>query len=146
MLVKDILQAKDRRLITVGPDATLKQAMELLLKNKISSLPVLDDDEKLIGIISDKDIFRKAYEDAPNFQTKTVGDCMSTNLIVGLPEDNLAYIAGVMTENRIRHVPIVERDRIIGLLSVGDIVKTQMEHIKVENRYLWQYIEGTYPG
>jgi CBS domain-containing protein len=146
MLVKDILQAKDRRLITVGPDATLKQAMELLLKNKISSLPVLDDDEKLIGIISDKDIFRKAYEDARGFQTKTVGDCMSTNLIVGLPEDDLAYIAGVMTENRIRHVPIVHREKIIGLLSVGDIVKTQMEHIKVENRYLWQYIEGTYPG
>ncbi len=146
MLVKDILQAKDKRLITVGPDATLKQAMELLLKNKISSLPVLDDDEKLIGIISDKDIFRKAYEDAQGFQSKTVGDCMSTNLIVGLPEDDLAYIAGVMTENRIRHVPIVHREKIIGLLSVGDIVKTQMEHIKVENRYLWQYIEGTYPG
>ena len=71
---------------------------------------------------------------------------MSTNLIVGLPEDDVAYIAGVMTENRIRHVPIVDRDRIIGLLSVGDIVKTQIENIKVENRYLWQYIEGSYPG
>ena len=146
MLVKEVLQSKDKRLVTTGPTATLKQAMGLLITNKVSSLPVLDENEKLIGIISDKDIFRKAHEDAQTFQNLSVGECMSTNLIVGLPEDDVAYIAGVMTENRIRHVPIVDRDRIIGLLSVGDIVKTQIENIKVENRYLWQYIEGSYPG
>lgn len=146
MLVKDLLQTKSKKLVTVSTATKLKDAMESLISNKISCLPVLDDKNCLIGIISDKDIFRRAYEKPGEFQEQNVGDVMTTNLIVGLADDEIAYIAGIMTENRIRHVPIVERDHIVGLLSVGDIVKTQMENIKVENRYLWQYIEGTYPG
>jgi len=146
MLVKDLLQSKSKKLVTATASTRLKDAMESLISNKISCLPVIDDNNRLIGIISDKDIFRRAYEKPGSFQEENVGDAMTTNLIVGIVDDELAYIAGIMTENRIRHVPIVERDHIIGLLSVGDIVKTQMENIKVENRYLWQYIEGTYPA
>ena len=146
MLVKDLLQSKSKKLVTATASTRLKDAMESLISNKISCLPVIDDNNRLIGIISDKDIFRRAYEKPGSFQEENVGDVMTTNLIVGIVDDELAYIAGIMTENRIRHVPIVERDHIIGLLSVGDIVKTQMENIKVENRYLWQYIEGTYPA
>lgn len=146
MLVKDLLKTKSKELVTISASTKLKEAMESLINNKISCLPVLDDNSRLIGIISDKDIFRHAYEKPAGFQDETVGEVMTTNLIVGLVDDEVAYIAGIMTENRIRHVPIVERDHIIGLLSVGDIVKTQIENIRVENRYLWQYIEGTYPA
>ncbi len=146
MIAKTILSQKKRTMITVTPGTTIKEAMKLLVSNKISCLPVLDGEEKLVGIISDKDIFWKVYETDCQFQTLTVDECMSTDLIVGLPSDDLSYIAGVMTENKIRHVPIVESDRIVGLVSVGDIVKTQMEDIKIENRYLQQYINGSYPG
>jgi len=146
MIVKDILKCKQKELVTALPTTTIRQAMELLIENKISSLPVVDENQKLVGIISDKDIFKKIYKTEGDYRIFTVGQLMTTNLIVGLAEDELPYIAGLMTNNRIRHIPIVEQDRIIGIISVGDIVKTQMEHIKIENRYLKQYLNGSYPS
>ena len=144
MLVKDVLICKQKELVTALPTTTIRQAMQLLIDNKISSLPVVDENQKLVGIISDKDIFKKIYGTEGDYRIFTVGQLMTTNLIVGLAEDELPYLAGLMTNNRIRHIPIVERDRIIGIISVGDLVKTQMEHIKIENRYLKQYLNGAY--
>ena len=146
MLVKDVLICKQKELVTALPTTSIRQAMQLLIDNKISSLPVVDENQKLVGIISDKDIFKKIYGTEGDYRIFTVGQLMTTNLIVGLAEDELPYLAGLMTNNRIRHIPIVERDRIIGIISVGDIVKTQMEHIKIENRYLKQYLNGAYPS
>jgi len=71
---------------------------------------------------------------------------MSRDLIVGLPDDDISYISGVMTQNRSRHIPVVEKDKLIGLVSLGDIVKTQMDKIKIENRYLKDYVHSKYPG
>ena len=146
MKVKDILKIKDRDTIKAAPTTHVTEAMKLLLEHKISCLPVVDDQGNLVGIISDKDIFRKVYSNPDDFGDTPVGDLMSTNLIVGLPEDDMTYIAGIMTQNRIRHVPIVAEKQIVGLISVGDVVKTQIENIKIENRYLKQYIDGGYPG
>jgi len=71
---------------------------------------------------------------------------MTSELLVGLPTDEISYIAAIMTNNRIRHIPIMDGKNLIGLLSVGDIVKTLMANIETENRYLRQYIDGTYPA
>jgi CBS domain-containing protein len=147
MRVADLLRTKERDLITVAPSATIPEAMELLISNKVSCLPVLgEEDGLLVGIISDKDIFRRVHQDYRSFRDTCVKDLMTTELIVGLLEDEISYIAGIMTTNRIRHVPIVDGERLVGLVSVGDIVKTQMEDARIENRYLWQYINGTYPA
>ena len=143
MTIKDILHKK---VITVDKSEKLTRAMHVLIENRISCLPVVDAEGRLIGIISDKDIFKKVHETSGKYHEVSVGECMSTDLIVGLPDDEVSYIAGIMTENRIRHVPIVEGDHMIGLISIGDIVKTQMENIKVENRYLKEYISGKYPA
>jgi len=146
MQVKDILKTKDRDVVTASAGTPVPEAMKALISNKISCLPVVSDDRELKGIISDKDIFRKIHEDPEGFRDSTVGDLMTRDVIVGLLEDEIAYIAGVMTNNRIRHVPIVENSKLKGLVSVGDIVKTQMEKIEIENRYLKQYIGGDYPA
>lgn len=146
MKVRDILKTKGREVITIEPSAGVTEAMRLLISRKISCLPVLNESGELLGIISDKDIFKRVYDDPENFVAAQVGELMSTNLIVGIPGDDIMYIAGIMTNNKIRHVPIVEDRRLVGLVSVGDVVKTQMEHINIENRYLKQYIDGTYPG
>ncbi|RKX22294.1 MAG: hypothetical protein DRP45_11490, partial [Candidatus Zixiibacteriota bacterium] len=113
--------------------------------NTVSCLPVLADNE-LCGIISDKDIFKKAHGDPTGFTGVTVGDIMTVDLIVGLADDDIGYIAGVMTKNHIRHIPIVEGRNLVGLISVGDIVKTSMQKIEIENRFLKEYIDGSYPG
>jgi len=146
MKVSDILSKKNFEVITTNPDEKIHKAMEILITNKISCLPVLNADKNLIGIISDKDIFKAVYNDQHGFASTTVDSLMTRDLIVGVPSDDIEYISGVMTQNRIRHVPILDKERLIGLISTGDIVKTQMKKIKIENRYLKQYVEGNYPG
>jgi len=146
MLVKDVLKLKQRDTVTAHRRMSVREAMDLLIANKISCLPVVHDSQELEGIISDKDIFRHIHRNPKDFAASTVGDLMTTDVIVGLADDDLGYIAGIMTNNRIRHVPIVDNSRLIGLVSVGDVVKTQMESIKIENRYLKQYIGGDYPA
>lgn len=142
MLVRDILESKPRDIITVKPETTVLDAMNLLIGNKISCLPVVDAKDKLVGILSDKDIFRLAHRDQNNFTAAAVNDIMTTELIVGVVEDELDYVAGIMTENRIRHIPIVDKDKMVGLVSQGDVVKKQMKDIQVQNRYLKMYIDG----
>jgi len=146
MKVSNILQEKNREVITITPDIKIHEAMKLLISNNISSLPVMDVKDTLIGIISDKDIFRAAFNDKEGFASTTVDTLMTRDVIVGLPDDDISYISGVMTQNRVRHIPIVENEKLVGLISIGDIVKTQMKKMKIENRYLKQYVHGNYPG
>ncbi len=146
MLVKEILNVKGGSLFTASSKTSVAEAMSLLIDNNISCLPVVNNENSLIGIISDKDIFRAVHKDPVNFGEIEVGKLMSTNVIVGLADDEVQYIAGMMTQNRIRHIPIVEEMKLIGLISVGDVVKTQLEDFRIENRYLKQYIDGNYPG
>lgn len=146
MLVKEFIRDNPRQIITAESGTTVADAMEILLKNKISCLPIVGDDAELIGIISDKDIFREAHHNPSGFTQIAIGDLMSTELIVGVADDTFDYIGGVMTKNRIRHIPIVDNKQLIGLLSLGDIVKSQIQTMEYENRYLRQYIEDSYPG
>jgi CBS domain-containing protein len=140
------LQNNPRKVITTTETTSVPEAMALLIENRISSLPVVNDSVELIGIISDKDIFRAAFEKPRDFTQASVADLMTTDLIVGLAEDDCDYIAGVMTKNRIRHVPIVDGRRLIGLVSVGDVVKSRLTSVEIENRYLKKYIHDQYPG
>jgi len=146
MLVSECLKRKNRDLITVGPEVKVPEAMKLLLTNRISCLPVVDDNRRLIGILSDKDIFKRAYEDSQGFTGACVRDLMTTDVIVGVPDDTLDYIGGVMTKNRIRHIPILDNREVVGLISVGDIVSSQLTSFEIENRYLRLYIKDQYPG
>lgn len=146
MRVQDVLKDKDKVTITVTVETPIVEAMGRLIKNKISCLPVVDDKDQLLGIVSDKDIFRAVHENLDDFKKYTVGEVMTADVIVGLVDDEISYIAGLMTKNRIRHVPIVEQQSLKGLVSIGDVVKTQMTNIEIENRYLKLYINGGYPG
>lgn len=139
MLVRTILEEKNRQLITGSSETTIKEAMELLIKNGIGCLPILDDNKKLVGIVSDKDIFQRIHETEGDYRTVRLSEIMSVDLVVGLPEDTLKYVAKIMDKNWIRHLPIVDGDELIGLVSQRDIIKTQAENIKAENRYLKLY-------
>lgn len=146
MRVADLLEAKQQRLIVAAPETSLSRAMEMMIYYKISCLPVIEQPDELIGLVSDKDIFRHIHEHPGSWRQSKIGELMSVDLIVGVAEDELSYMAGIMTTNRVRHVPIVDGNRLVGLISVGDIVKTQMQSMEIENRYLRQFIDGTYPG
>ena len=146
MLVKELLKSKNRDVITAVPSMTVAKAMDLLISNQISCLPVIAESGELQGIVSDRDIFRAVHKDNRALTRLTVGELMTTELMIGVPDDEIKYIAGVMTQNRIRHVPIVEDDNLVGLISVGDVVKAHIDEVEVENRYLKTYIAGSYQG
>ena len=141
MLVKAILEAKPKQVITAVAETTIDEAMEMLIENKIGCLPVVDQSNKLIGIISDTDIFRKIHQTKGKYDSLKVQDLMKTELIVGLPDDDINYIAGIMDKNWIRHVPIVEGDNVVGMVSLRDIHKTYVRNKEVENRYLMDMLE-----
>ena len=142
MLVKNLLESKPKEIVSAAPDTSIEDAMNVLIQNNIGCLPILDDSGELVGIVSDKDIFRKVHETRGQYHSLSVADVMSTNLIVGLPDDDISYIAGIMRKNWIRHVPIVEEGEVVGLVSLRDILKTTSKTTEVENRYLKMYMDG----
>ena len=141
MLVKTLLEAKPKQIISAVAETPIDEAMDMLIKNKIGCLPVLDQNKRLVGIISDKDIFEKLHQTKGQYDSLTVQDLMKTELIVGLPDDDINYIAGIMDKNWIRHVPIVDGDSVIGMVSLRDIHKTYVRNKEVENRYVMDMLE-----
>ena len=142
MLVRTLLEQKPRQVVTAHPTMSVENAMDLLISHNIGCLPIIDREENLVGIVSDKDIFRRIHQTRGQYHALTVEDVMSTDLIVGLPDDDVSYIAGIMDKNWIRHVPIVDGEQIVGLISQRDIIKTESAHREIENRYLNLYMES----
>ena len=146
MKVKDILAVKGSRVVTIEKNTLVLDAMSIFSANRVGSLLVVDKDETILGIIAARDVLMAVLNNLDTIKTITVESVMTTNLIVGTEDDSIDYIQAIMTENRIRHVPIVEGRKLKGLVSIGDVVKALMKEKDVENRYLKDYIADKYPG
>lgn len=141
MKVKDILEGKGTAVATIPVKATLHDALRLLVKLRIGSLVVTDGHGPLVGIITERDLLQECAAHPDGVTERTVREIMSTNPIIGVPEDEVAYVMGIMTHNRIRHLPILDGERLAGMISIGDVVKAQLEAAEFENRYLRDYIQ-----
>jgi CBS domain-containing protein len=126
MKINSILTRKGSEIITIRPERTISDAVALLAKHNIGALVVVDAAGTLKGIISERDIIRKAAE-AQDIFSLPVGDVMTKRVIVGVPEDDVISVAHTMTERRFRHLPIVDDDRLVGIISSGDILKAQRD-------------------
>jgi CBS domain-containing protein len=146
MKVKDILEKKGSHVWTVGENATIHDALGLLLDHRIGALVVLDEKNQIAGIISERDIIRECFKHSRQTETTHVSEVMTRKLIVGTLEDPMDYIMGIMTNNRIRHIPIIQEGKLQGMISIGDVVKAQLQDTEYENRYLKDYMFGTGPG
>lgn len=146
MKVKDILAVKGSRVITVHQDNTVIEAIALFFANRVGSLIVVDENDDIKGILAPNDVLKAVHNDLDNIRITKVGRFMSSNLIVATLDDDIDYLQAVMTENRVRHIPIIEKGRLQGLVSIGDVVKAQLKKRDVENQYLKEYIEGKYPA
>lgn len=131
MSVGTVLATKGSKVITIHPDQTVKDALTMLAKHNIGALVVVDDSEFPVGIISERDIVRDAARD-DNFMMNAVRDVMTKDVVTGTAQDDLRSVANVMTEHRFRHLPIVEDDKLIGIVSIGDIVKAQRDQYQGE--------------
>lgn len=143
MKVKDILKQKGPEVFTIGEEKTLADVVKILSANNIGVLLVLSSDAKITGIISERDIIRTLGTDPQNCLAKKVKDVMTRQVIVVEPEDDLEYAEKVMTQNRCRHVPVISNKVLVGLISIGDIVKSMLKETEIENKYLKDYISGS---
>jgi len=145
MKIKDILN-QPREVITIGFQEKVGAALNKLMENRISSLPVLDDNGKVMGIISERDILREVHKNKECLDNMFVGDAMTKDILIGLVDDDLDYIMNIMSRNNIRHMPIMSKHSLSGIISIRDVVKGLMHSVTAENRYLKDYIEGKYEG
>jgi CBS domain-containing protein len=142
MQVKDILSRKGSKIWNVTIDQTVREALEILVTNKIGALLVYDDQEKIVGVISERDIMRECFHHPDSFIEKPVHKVMTKKVIVGTPENKVDYIMGIMTKNRVRHVPILGNGKLQGMVSIGDVVKAVLTDSEYENQYLKEYMFG----
>lgn len=140
MKVRDILHHKGTDVHTIGPDATMQRVMETLLEHRIGSLVVCTDTGDVLGIMTERDVLRECTHRGDQVRSTRVREVMTTKLIVGALEDDIQHVMGLMTHNRVRHLPIVVGTRLMGLISIGDVVKAQLDETEFENRYLREYL------
>lgn len=131
MKVRNILATKKGHIITVSPNEQVRRAIRLLVENRIGALLVVDETGKLVGILSERDIMRTAAADEQLFH-RPVDDIMTRDVIVGMPQDDVIAVAHTMLEKRFRHLPIVDEGRLIGIISIGDVLKTQRDAYRGE--------------
>ncbi len=146
MKVKDILAKKGSQVITVREETTVLDAMSVFSSNRVGSLLVVDKNDAILGIIAARDILMAVMNDLQGITELPVSSIMTKELIVATEDDNIDYIQAIMTENRIRHIPVLDGRELKGLVSIGDVVKLLLKAKDVENRYLKDYIADKYPG
>ena len=140
MLVSQILMEKGRDVVVIGPKATLFEAANILTRNRIGALLVQGLAGELAGIVSERDIVRAVALDGPGALARTVGECMTADVAVCEEIDTIAEIMETMTRCRFRHMPVVENNRVIGIISIGDVVKTRIAETVREAQALKEYI------
>jgi CBS domain-containing protein len=144
MKVRDILAKKGTAVITIGQEASLHEAVSLLSEHHIGVVLVTDGADEPVGILSERDVVTIMAAKGCNLDDRQVSDAMTSDLIVGVPDDELEYVMTVMTQRRIRHLPILDGDHLAGLVSIGDVVKAQIDDAVTEIRFLRSYIDGTW--
>jgi CBS domain-containing protein len=142
MKVRDILAHKGSAVVTVRPDTTVATAIHRLMLERIGALVVSDDGVRVLGIVSERDIVRVVAERgadalAPDL---TVEAMMTRNVLTCGLEDSVKDLMTTMTQRRIRHLPVVENGRLVGIVSIGDVVKNRLEEVELEANVLREYI------
>ena len=143
MLLKDILGVKGSKVWTIRADQTVRAAVEILVRQKIGSLLVYGTGTEIVGILSERDIMQTCFQEGKGWESSSVSKVMTKNVIIGTPEDQVEYIMGVMTQNRVRHIPVLDGKMLCGIVSIGDVVKALLKDTEYENRYLKEYLYGS---
>jgi len=140
-LVSDILDTKGRDVWAVGPDDTVFDSLKLMADRRVGALLVMDDD-RLIGIVTERDYARKIILEGKSSKSAKVAEIMTTRVLCVGPERTADECMALMTEKRTRHLPVLEHKKVVGIISIGDLVKAVISDQKVLIDQLQQYITG----
>jgi len=139
--VRDVLQVKGAEIFSIGPDDSVFNAIQIMADNRIGALVVLDG-EKLVGMISETDYARKIVLEGRTSASTRVREIMTDKVLyVGLDQDITECMA-LMTERRFRHLPVIEDEKLVGLISIGDLVKSIIDEQSFTIEQLERYITG----
>ncbi|MFI9386886.1 CBS domain-containing protein [Kutzneria sp. NPDC052558] len=139
MRIADVLRSKGSSVATVPPWTTITELVAELAKHNIGAVVVLTP-EGVVGIASERDVVRKLAERGAELLDRPVSEIMTTVVATCTPDDTVESLSVVMTERRIRHVPVLDNGRLAGIVSIGDVVKRQIDKLREEQAQLEQYI------
>ena len=142
MLVAEILKRKGDAVFTMSPGETVAKAATLLHERRVGAMVVLGEHDKVVGIVSERDIVRVLAKSGPPALDGRVADCMTTEVIFAQPGETVDELLGRMTDRRIRHLPVCRGERLVGIVSIGDLVKAKIAEVEAESRGLKDYISA----
>jgi len=142
MNVEAILKAKGDGVVTIAPTATIAEAVELLCRKRIGALVVSAGGAEPQGILSERDIVHGFGARGEALLGERVQDLMTKTVVTCSPQDRVADLMALMTERRIRHIPVLRNGRLAGLVSIGDVVKNRLDEIELETSSLKAYVAG----
>ncbi|MEZ0053556.1 CBS domain-containing protein [Mycobacterium sp. MAA66] len=142
MRIEDVLRNKGAAVATIAPETPVSQLLAGLAAMNIGAMVVVGPDG-LVGIVSERDVVRKLHERGGSLLGQPVSEIMTTVVATCTPQDTVDHLAALMTENRVRHVPVLDDGRLAGIVSIGDVVKSRMAQLEIEQQQLQAYITQT---
>ena len=139
MRIADVLRGKGGAVVTINPDATVAELVAGLADHNIGAMVVAGPDG-VKGIVSERDVVRQLHTHGASVLSQPVEDIMTSVVSTCSKEDTVDSLTLLMTENRVRHVPVLEDGKLIGIVSIGDVVKTRMQELETEHEQLQSYI------
>lgn len=143
MKINDVIRGKpSQAVVTISPDASVRELIALLAEHNVGALVVSDDGDRVSGIVSERDVVRHLHADESVLDTP-VRQIMTADVRTCAGEDALTDLMQTMTEHRIRHVPVVADGRLTGIISIGDVVKSRIGELEFERDQLDHYVHQT---
>jgi len=140
MIVSMILKEKGRAVATIGAQATIGEAVSELAAHKIGAIVVVENNDRIVGIISERDIVRAIGVSGTEVLSKPVGSIMTPDVMTCVDSETINDVMGRMTRGRFRHLPVEEHGRLTGIISIGDVVKARIEEVEREAEEMRAYI------
>ncbi len=139
MHVTDILKAKGTKVATVRPDLSVEHLAQRLRMERVGALVVSETGTDVDGIVSERDVAHGLAEHGAAILSRTAADLMTKAVVTCSPDDMIAHVAKIMTHRRIRHLPVTEGKRLVGIISIGDVVRHRLDELELETNVLRDY-------
>lgn len=142
MRISDILRHKGPEVRTIGPEASVRTLLRLLAEHNVGALVVTAGDGALCGIVSERDVARRLDRDGPAVLDTPLSRIMTTEVFTCGPQDQVDDVMRVVTEHRVRHMPVLSGDGLVGIVSIGDLVRARIDELEQERDHLHAYISS----
>lgn len=142
MRISEILRKKGAEVVTIAPDASVRALLAVLAEHNVGAVVVSADGVGIDGIVSERDIVRRLHRLGADLLDRPIAEIMTAVVHTCSPDARVESLRATMTDHRIRHLPVVENDRMVGIVSIGDVVKSAISELQDEREHLVQYLHG----